>query len=567
MRIVDFFCGAGGFSEGFRQQGFKVEMGIDNWRPAVEAHNLNFGLNDSPKSVLDFEGDVKHIEEFIPDTEIIIGSPPCVSFSMANKAGKADKSLGIRLIEAYLRVVAVKKHKKKSILKAWFMENVPNSRNFVKENYTFNNLSLGKWAKENKLNPNGVALKVKLSGDILCAADYGSAQTRDRFVCGEFIATGNFLNPVKTHRPIKEKSKLQPYITLKDIKGRMPSPYKNKSQNKFVDPNYSGLVLSPEELTDHFYDTGVYKIEWERAKEAKVNHPFMGKMSFPEDENRPSRTIMATRSASTREALIYKSEYKRVGNGEYRMPTIREAATLMGFPYTYQFVGGEGTKWKLIGNAVCPHMSAALARELRKALKLTVINQEKVDFKPMKENYLKVNNLNSSKEIEFNKPPKRGKNAKFRRHPIKAGNMTVALTNYDPLNEKASAIGKEWFTSVFLGSGGAYKIKMITKKDSVVAKQIIEKYFSDGKDFIKSFEKKFNKNIGKAKELQEMYEQDKSTSSLLEPTKLINEIAEFILVYAPNGEKYIFGKEKLIPKEEIPKSQLLAIYSLGKITC
>ncbi len=85
--FMDFFCGAGGFSEGFRQQGFKPVRGIDAWQPAINTHNLNFGLNDETKNILDFEVD-EEIEK-LEDTDIIIGSPPCVSFSMANKAGKA----------------------------------------------------------------------------------------------------------------------------------------------------------------------------------------------------------------------------------------------------------------------------------------------------------------------------------------------------------------------------------------------------------------------------------------------------------------------------------------------
>src|SRR5687768_4859107 len=121
LQVIDFFCGAGGFSEGFRQQGFKIVMGIDNWRPAVQTHNLNHGLNDNIGNVLDFEQGIDKINE-LPNTEVIIGSPPCVNFSMSNRAGKADKSLGVRLIEAYLRVVAVKKHQSRSVLKAWLME-------------------------------------------------------------------------------------------------------------------------------------------------------------------------------------------------------------------------------------------------------------------------------------------------------------------------------------------------------------------------------------------------------------------------------------------------------------
>ena len=109
--FIDFFCGGGGFSLGLYQQGFKPIRGIDSWEPAIKTHNLNFGLNDTPKDVLDFQN-LKEIEE-LEDSHIIIGSPPCVSFSLSNKSGGADKSLGIQLIETFLKVVAIKKHKKK----------------------------------------------------------------------------------------------------------------------------------------------------------------------------------------------------------------------------------------------------------------------------------------------------------------------------------------------------------------------------------------------------------------------------------------------------------------------
>src|SRR3989344_9512301 len=107
-QVIVFFGGAGGFAEGFRQQGFDIVRGIDNWPPAIETHNLNHNLNDTVKDVLDFES-IKEIDT-LPNTEVIVGSPPCVLFSLSNKGGKADKTLGIRLIESFLRVVAVKKH-------------------------------------------------------------------------------------------------------------------------------------------------------------------------------------------------------------------------------------------------------------------------------------------------------------------------------------------------------------------------------------------------------------------------------------------------------------------------
>ncbi len=41
LKVIDFFCGGGGFSEGFRQAGFDVIWAVDNWLPAVITHQEN----------------------------------------------------------------------------------------------------------------------------------------------------------------------------------------------------------------------------------------------------------------------------------------------------------------------------------------------------------------------------------------------------------------------------------------------------------------------------------------------------------------------------------------------
>src|SRR5690606_32210356 len=114
--------GTGGFSEGFRQKGFIILKGYDNWQPAINTFNHNFATNSVVKNILDFNKSIEEID-LLPNTDVIIGSPPCVSFSSSNKSGKADKSLGLELIKCFLRIIAVKKHQKNSTLKAWFMEN------------------------------------------------------------------------------------------------------------------------------------------------------------------------------------------------------------------------------------------------------------------------------------------------------------------------------------------------------------------------------------------------------------------------------------------------------------
>ena len=569
LRVIDFFCGAGGFSEGFRQQGFEIVMGIDNWRPAVDTHNLNHSLEDKPMNILDFEGE-KGIDAIdnLPNTEIIIGSPPCVTFSMSNRAGKANKSLGIRLIEAYLRAMVVKKHQKGSILKAWLMENVPNSRNFVKEYYTFEDLDLKSWALSIGKDPIAEAIRVKDNGSLLTAADYGSPQSRQRFVCGEIIQTGKFPMPAITHGKDKDLFVSKTYPTLGEIRHKMPSPIENEPKKILEDPNYPKLEIRSNELTDHFYDPGLYQVEWETARFFKVNHPFMGRMSFPEDENKPSRTIMATKSASTREAIIFRSELERRGDGEYRLPTIREIATLMGFPYTYQFTGmSEGTKWRLIGNAVCPHMANALAQAIRKEFGLQPILTEDIDFSRQKDNYRKVHDLRDSHPRSFDHPPKKNKGAKFRMHPFKTGNMTVALTNYDPRKSSSSSTnGKKWYCTIFLGTGKDFGIFPVTP---IVHKKIEEriKGLPDGPQFIDEFDQRFLARIGKFKNLQLLWEKNIPTDGkLLAPISLVEEVAQFIETYDLSSIMLNDVRLDGIKKERFPMRQLLAVWALGQAT-
>ena len=362
LTVIDFFCGAGGFSEGFKQMGFKIIKGYDNWQPAINTFNHNFGTDSKVENILNFIDSVEKINQ-LPRTEIIIGSPPCVSFSSSNKSGKADKSLGLDLTKCFLRIVAVKKHEKGSILKAWFMENVANSKKYVSQKYSFKDLDLTDWAITNGKDPNAEALNLKDNTEIINSADYGSYQARKRAISGEVINYQKLIIPKPTNTK-SSKGGLPKWKILGQLLKKMPSPTEQKINNIVTDPIYNEIKLAVSKLTDHFYDSGLYQSEWKQSKHYKTNHPFMGRMSFPENRDNPSRTVTATKSGTSREALIYKSEYQRTGNGEYRNPTIREIASVMGFPFTYQFLGTENSKWRLVGNAVCPSVSRAFAKDL-----------------------------------------------------------------------------------------------------------------------------------------------------------------------------------------------------------
>lgn len=90
MKVIDLFCGAGGFSEGFKQAGFQVVLAVDLWETALKSHLLNHPecehwLADierlDPSRLIGFEADV------------IIGSPPCTNFSKLKRGADHPENL------------------------------------------------------------------------------------------------------------------------------------------------------------------------------------------------------------------------------------------------------------------------------------------------------------------------------------------------------------------------------------------------------------------------------------------------------------------------------------------
>jgi DNA (cytosine-5)-methyltransferase 1 len=440
------------------------------------------------------------------------------------------------------------------------MENVTNSRNYLADYYTFNDLGLGDWAKKHRLSPNKKAIILKDNQPLINSADYGSYQARKRAISGEVINYQKLIIPKPTNTK-SSKGDLPKWKTLGQLLKKMPSPTEQKINNIVTDPIYNEIKLAVSKLTDHFYDSGLYQSEWKQSKHYKTNHPFMGRMSFPENRDNPSRTVTATKSGTSREALIYKSEYQRTGNGEYRNPTIREIASVMGFPFTYQFLGTENSKWRLVGNAVCPSVSRAFAKDLKSLLEITPLEKLVLKIEP---NLKDVINLNTFLEKQFDKQPKRNKNSRFRRQPLKDGNLTVTLSNYDIV--KNNKPNNKWFTSIQYGTGEGFPTQEVKNEFYKKLEPIILK-FKEGKNFLKIINNGFTEKIGTAKELQKYYELQVSNDYLSQPTVLVEEITH--ILNQINFEKNEFEQNETVVfkhKNKIPVNQLFALYAINKIS-
>jgi DNA (cytosine-5)-methyltransferase 1 len=161
------------------------------------------------------------------------------------------------------------------------------------------------------------------------------------------------------------------------------------------------------------------------------------------------------------------------------LPTIREAATLMGYPYSYQFLGSETTRWKQIGNSVSPQLSFALAGEIRKGLGLTPHGLDQLKF----EIPLPIDKKHDLRHLGMrsfsNRQVSRKKGSKFRRVLVKERNTTLELLNYHPLKDDEEK-GKKWYLCLFKGTGAGYRQVIINDCADEIA--LLQKSFHAQED-------------------------------------------------------------------------------------
>ena len=531
MRIADFFCGAGGFSEGFRQAGFDICFAVDKWLPAVNTYRAN---KPQCHVILDDVIRISNLpdEEFhllVPDTEIIIGSPPCVAFSNSNKSGKGDKTLGIELLKAYLRIIARKKYKENSILRYWVLENVPNIKKYLQDQYSAPDLGLiGEFSLKAINNSSG----------IYNAKYYGAPTNRKRFLCGEFPI------PQKTNN---DESTLSLGTVLKSL----GSPLDDERE-LIQDCNYPDFYMPREEVTDHQYIYRLQPFEWKTAKRLKEDKGYMGKMSFPENLDNPARTVMANMSASSRESMILSTN-----NGGYRLPTVREAASMMSFPIDYRFYGqSKGIKHTLVGNAVPPKMSYAIA----KAIAYEANEQVPRVYMPIiHDNSISFYNLNY---MEFQQKHERSKRdvSKFKYHIpyMIIDKYRVELTNYNSDFERKKF---RWTAEIHYSQGkDRAKVYRPRKADTGITQKLkepIQQYVEQMRPHFCSFNS--FQNIFCMTEIQ------RKELSLIGPYELLDSIKIFILDLIPPNELNTRVKvSKILP--EIPLAIIVGYHILTQIT-
>lgn len=533
MRVADFFCGGGGFSEGFRQAGFDIIFAVDKWGPAVKTYKGNKPgvkvIQDDVVRIANLPDD--EFESLVPDSEIIIGSPPCQSFSHSNKSGYADKSIGIQLIEAYLKIVFRKKYKPGSILKYWVLENVPAVKSFIKEEYTAADFGL---EGEFVLRPHDGA-----SGRYN-AKYFGAPTNRERYLCGEFP------------KPVEIKSD-KDVITLKQVLDSLGDPLR-EDNDQIVDINYPDFALKAQQVTDQHYIYELAEFEYKTAKRLKQDKGYMGKMSFPENLEKPARTVMATMTASAREAMVLG-----YGENRYRLPTVREAACMMSFPIDYWFYGdSKGVKHTLVGNAVPPKLSYAVA--------LAIANKENMavpgSYLPIHHNLndpeLPFLNLNGTKyEIRKEQPKRIDSKFKYHIPYLIYSAYRVELTNY----HSDFGSGKyKWDVEIHY-SQGKDKAKVLTPR--VTKRDISNNLYLKIEAYLRDVSQSMPTTYNYFQRLYCMTSEVRKATNKLGPYELLDSIRKFLDDTIPKEEQGIV--EETNSTNQLPYAIMAGYYTLSRI--
>ena len=301
LNVIDLFCGCGGLSKGLTDAGLNVIAGIDIWDKAVESYNKN---NDH----MAYCEDLTHFppEKFDElynkdgkDVDILVGGPPCQSFSIAGKRDKNDPRN--TLFMEYVKYLDYYNPK------AFIMENV-----------------IGLLSKKTDSGENVIDIIMEqLNKNYNCiinklyASDFEVPQNRRRTI---IIGIRKDLNIIPE----------EPELFIKNKENRLPvrTVLLDKAN---VDKSYY--------LSDRAIQGIINKKERSKSRGAGFGAQFL-------DMDKPSYTIPARYWKDGYDALVKYNEK------EIRRLTILELKRIQSFPDDYILEGNKKDQIMQIGNAV-----------------------------------------------------------------------------------------------------------------------------------------------------------------------------------------------------------------------
>ena len=200
MKVVSLFSGGGGLDLGFKECGFDIIWANDMDKEAVSTYKENIGNH----IVL---GDITKIkEESIPQADVLIGGPPCQSFSLVGKRDEKDPRG--ELVWHYIRIL---KH--------------VNPNYFIFENVVGLKSAKTKDGKSviDELIHTFKDIGYSVKWEVINAADFGIPQRRKRIIIVGYKNGFNFSFPNTTHNENGTDGKLK-WVSVSDALDDISEP-------------------------------------------------------------------------------------------------------------------------------------------------------------------------------------------------------------------------------------------------------------------------------------------------------------------------------------------------------
>ena len=356
-KVVSLFSGGGGLDLGFVKAGYDVIWAIDNNKDAVASYRRNLGdaihLADITKISLND----------IPEADVVIGGPPCQSFSLAGKRHVED-ARG-QLVWRYLEII------EHTHPKAFVFENVTgllSAHNSKKERII------------DLLRDEFLNIGYTLSMMVMNAADYGVPQKRKRVILVGMRDGRAFDFPQPTHG---NRPDLKPFVTVEDAIGDLSEPTEDGKGVHYIsgpDNEYQRIMRDSDTVTDHVMPT---MSDLDRYIVAHVP-PGGNYMDIPPEvdserirrlQREGGHTTCYGRMVPDEPSYTINTYFNRPNVGcnihysQDRLITVREAMRLQSFPDSYELVSSSKQgRCLVVGNAVPPLLAYTIAEALKKQL-------------------------------------------------------------------------------------------------------------------------------------------------------------------------------------------------------
>lgn len=340
--IAALFSGCGGLDLGFRQAGFNVVWSNEYDKSIWDTYLLNH-----PNTILDKRSIRDIVSNDIPNTDGIIGGPPCQSWSLAGAMRGGSDPRG-QLFFEYVRIL---KDKKPNFFLA---ENVPG---------IISSAHIGEFKQILKMFE---TVDYNVFFAPLNAMHYGVPQDRTRVIIVGFhkrTKIKDYHFPQRTHSSLSDEDifsqylNYTPIVTLREAIGDLPKATPAREKN-----HTNGSKLK---VRNHEFMTGEFSTMYMSRNRRR-------------DWNQPSFTIQA----GGRHAPLYPGSRKMIKIGpdqwifdpsdkkEYRRLTVRECARVQTFPDDFEYVyTAISDGYKMVGNAVPVLLGKILAKSIADTLK------------------------------------------------------------------------------------------------------------------------------------------------------------------------------------------------------